>query len=66
MKKVLNVNGMSCNHCVSMITESLMKIDSVENVVIDLNEKTVEIDLSSAIENSILKEKIEDLGFDVE
>jgi copper chaperone len=67
MEKVtLNVEGMSCNHCVKAIEGSVGELNGVEKVDVNLNEKsvTVEFDEDKATLNEI-KETIDDQGYDV-
>lgn len=63
MKKVLLIEGMSCEHCVAHVKEALEGIEGVENVVVSLDENlaTVETEVS----DEILKEVIEEEGYDV-
>ena len=62
MKKVLSIEGMSCEHCVAHVKEALEAIQGVENVVVSLeqNSATVETD----VDNEILKSAIEEEGYD--
>ena len=56
MKTVsLNVNDMSCNHCVSAIKNGLMKIDVISKI--NLEKKLVEVTYN---ENQISLEEIQD------
>ncbi|AKO94448.1 copper chaperone CopZ [Priestia filamentosa] len=67
MEKVtLNVEGMSCNHCVKAIESSVGELNGVEKVDVNLNEKavTVEFDKDKATLDEI-KETIDDQGYDV-
>lgn len=62
----IKVQGMMCEGCENRIQNALSKIEGVEEV--DANHKTgiVTITLSAQTDGDILKEKIEDLGFEVE
>ncbi|MED3725661.1 copper chaperone CopZ [Priestia filamentosa] len=67
MEKVtLNVEGMSCNHCVKAIESSVGELNGVEKVNVNLNEKavTVEFNKDKATLDKI-KETIDDQGYDV-
>ncbi|MGA7205896.1 MAG: cation transporter [Specibacter sp.] len=33
----VNVSGMTCDHCISSVTEELTELKGVENVSVDLN-----------------------------
>ena len=62
---VLNVEGMVCNGCENRVQNALKTIDGVENVVANHENGTVTVTLNKEVSENILKEKIEDIGFDV-
>lgn len=64
--KVLQVEGMACEHCVSAITKALSALDGVKKVNVSLSEKTAIVEYKPkkcTIENIITA--IEEQGFDV-
>ena len=61
----LNVNGMVCGGCEKRVVNSLSTIDGVKEVIANHNEGTVAIKSDEKIDRNIIKEKIEDLGFEV-
>lgn len=65
-KSVLKVDGMSCEHCVNAITKAVGALDGVDEVKVDLNQKTVTVthDEAKAPLNKI-KLEIEDQGYDI-
>ena len=66
LTRTLEVEGMSCNHCVMSIKKAVGELNSVSNVSVDLEAKTVTVDYNPelvAIETVI--EAIEDQGYDV-
>ena len=67
MKKiVLNVEGMSCAHCVSAVEGAVKALDGVENVQVSLDEKNATVDFDDEkLSVDSIKEAIEDQGFDV-
>lgn len=66
MKSVLfNVEGMSCGGCKSKIEKNLSTKESISNVSVSLNEKTVLVEGDDTLSNMTLKKEIEDLGFSV-
>lgn len=66
MKEILiKVEGMVCSGCENRIQNALKTVDGVISVVANYGDGTVKVILNSEIEENILKEKIEDLGFDV-
>ncbi|CEG29004.1 copper chaperone CopZ [Bacillus sp. B-jedd] len=65
-KALLNVEGMSCGHCVKAVEGSVGKLDGVERVLVDLKEKTVAVEYKNdAVSLDKIKETIEDQGYDV-
>jgi len=64
MKKVMLVEGMSCNHCVMAVTKALKEVNGVSNVNVDLGSKKVEIE-GENLNDAKLKEAVEEAGYDV-
>ena len=62
---VLKVNGMVCEGCENRVQNALKTIDGVENVVANHNTGIVTITSKDEISESVVKEKIEDIGFEV-
>lgn len=64
--KTFNVDGMSCMHCVNSIKKAVGVLNGVENVEVDLNNKKVLVEFDNEkILESIIKETIEDQGYEV-
>lgn len=62
----LNVEGMSCNHCVNAIKGAVQDIKGVKSVDVNLNEKTVTVEYDSdKAKIDYIKEAIEDEGYEV-
>ncbi|WP_043929893.1 copper chaperone CopZ [Bacillus sp. EB01] len=65
-KTLLNVEGMSCGHCVKAVEGSVGKLDGVERVLVDLSAKTVAVEYNNdSVSLDKIKETIEDQGYDV-
>jgi len=65
-KAIINVEGMSCKHCVNAITNALQAQPGITKVEVDLDAKTVTTEHDptlSPIEN--IKAEIENQGFDI-
>jgi copper chaperone len=62
----LNVQGMTCGHCKSAVTNALKELDGVKNVEVDLQagKATVEYEEGKVSEEN-MKEAVEDQGYDV-
>ena len=66
MEKLLfSVEGMMCNGCENRIQNALKTIDGVVEVVANHENGTVAVTVKSGIDNNIIKEKIEDIGYEV-
>jgi copper chaperone len=62
----LNVEGMSCQHCVNAIETNVGKLGGVNAVKVHLDEGKVDITYDiSKIELNSIKDVIEDQGYDV-
>lgn len=68
MKNVtLNVQGMSCGHCVKAVEGSLGKLEGVNEVNVKLDDDLVEVTFNeSQVTLNEIKETIEEQGYDVE
>ncbi len=65
-KEIINVEGMTCNHCVNAVNKALKGMDGVKNVNVDLNAKAVSVEFEPNIVSlQDIKTTIEDLGYDV-
>lgn len=62
---IIKVEGMVCNGCENRVQNALKTIKGVENVVANHTNGTVTVTLSNEVEENTLKEKIEDIGFEV-
>ena len=63
----LNVQGMSCGHCVNAVEGSVGKLEGVSEVKVNLS--TAQVDVSfdeSQVSIKKIKETIEEQGYDVE
>lgn len=66
MKEVLNVEGMSCNHCVNSIETSVGELDGVSTVNVNLDQGNVTVEFDEAKTSLVqIKETIEDQGYDI-
>lgn len=62
---VIKVEGMVCGGCENRVQNALKNIDGIENVVADHTTGIVKITSNNEVEESVMKEKIEDIGFEV-
>ncbi|MEH7178717.1 copper chaperone CopZ [Neobacillus vireti] len=67
MEKVtLNVQGMSCNHCVKAVEGSVGELNGVSSVTVNLKANTVDVEFNNQeVTLDKIKETIDDQGYDV-
>lgn len=65
MEKLMIVEGMSCGHCSARVEKALMDLDGVTKANVNLETKEVKVELSADISNNLLRDAIEDAGYDV-
>ncbi|MFC3882172.1 copper chaperone CopZ [Bacillus songklensis] len=67
MEKVtLNVQGMSCGHCVKAIEGSVGELSGVSKVTVHLAEGQVDVEFdANKVSVEQIKETIDDQGYDV-
>lgn len=63
MKKVISINGMSCDHCQAAVEKSLNEIEGVAAKV-KLKKKQAIVDLKSDISDEILIKAVVEAGFE--
>ena len=62
-KKILKIDGMSCNHCVGRVDKALNELDGVKaSVTLDPQEAVVE---GEKLDSALLKKAVEDAGYTV-
>ncbi|MEH7107272.1 MULTISPECIES: copper chaperone CopZ [Bacillaceae] len=62
----LNVNGMSCNHCVKAVEGSVGKLAGVSSVKVNLDAATVDVEYNKEVVSiDVIKETIDDQGYDI-
>lgn len=64
MKKVMIVDGMSCNHCKMRVEQALEKIAGVEKAEVDLEKKEAVITMDAPILDDTLMQAVKEAGYD--
>lgn len=62
----LNIDGMTCGHCVSSVTEELSAVPGVNNVEVALSAggtSTATITTDTAVETSVLEAAVAEAGY---
>lgn len=65
MRKLVNIEGMSCNHCVKHVEEALKELEGVSGVAVSLEKKNAVVDMKSDVADDLIKAAVEDAGYDV-
>ena len=63
MEKILNVQGMSCMHCVAHVKEALEKLEGVREADVKLEEKRAEVKLDKEVSDEDLVKAVEGAGY---
>lgn len=65
MKKVLDVEGMMCQHCVAHVTKALQGVAGVEAVEVSLENKNATVTLAADVADDVLIKAVVDAGYEV-
>jgi copper chaperone len=60
----LQVKGMSCNHCVSNVTQSVKQVDATARVEVDLANQQVRVDSSAPLDD--IASALDEAGYPVQ
>ena len=60
----LNVEGMSCGHCVKRVTDALSQLDGVDEVSVSLEEKSAKIVAQEDFDTAAAVAAVKDAGYD--
>ncbi len=63
MKKRIQIEGMSCMHCVKHVTNALTEVKGVSNVVVNLKQNDAVIEVSDSVSNQVLVEAVAEAGY---
>lgn len=64
MEKIIKIEGMSCSHCSQRVEKTLNQIPGV-TATVNLDKKEATVILTEDVADSVLKEAVEDAGFQV-
>jgi len=65
MKTILQIEGMSCAHCVQHVKEALEALAGVKSADVNLQNKTAEVEHGDTINLASLKAAVADAGYEV-
>lgn len=63
--KTIEIEGMSCGHCVKKVETGLKDIKGVKSVNVDLEAKKATVTMKQEISDGVLKNVVEELGYEV-
>jgi len=64
--KNIQVEGMTCGHCVETVTQAVNSLDGISRVTVDLDKKQVSVDFDeSRTDPDAISSKIIEVGFEV-
>ncbi|WMJ82553.1 heavy metal translocating P-type ATPase [Oscillospiraceae bacterium LTW-04] len=64
MKKIITVNGMSCQHCQASVEKALSAVEGVASAKVDLAKKTATVTLASEVADDALMKAVSEAGFE--
>lgn len=65
MEKTLKIEGMVCGNCVKHVHKALTEISGVQDVVVHLESKSAQVQLSQPVGDEVFKAAIEDAGYEL-
>lgn len=65
MKTILNIDGMSCMHCVKNVTERLNALDAIDATHVNLEQKQAVVESTQPIDPDLVTRTITDAGYTV-
>jgi len=64
--KILNIDGMSCDHCKMAVTRAVSSLEGVGSVEVSLENNTATVEFEeSRLNLAAIKQAIQDQGYDV-
>lgn len=64
MKMKIEINGMSCMHCVKHVNECLSELEGVTSVEVNLEGKNAIIECNKEIGENIIKSALDEYGYE--
>lgn len=63
--KIINIEGMTCDHCAQKLKNALENLTDVSKAKIDLTKKTALVTYENTLDEILLQNTIESLGYKV-
>lgn len=65
IKTMLNVEGMSCEHCVKAVKTALEAVSGVKKAIVNLKAKNAEVHHDDSVHKDALQAAVSEAGFSV-
>lgn len=65
MEKLIKIDGMMCGHCSGRVQKALEALEGVESAVVSHENGTAAVKCADSVTDAMLKEAVENQGFDV-
>lgn len=65
MEQVVKVKGMSCQHCVKMVTKALQNLAGVRSVDVNLERAEARIEADRPVDVAVIKEALKKAGYEL-
>lgn len=63
MKKIISIEGMSCEHCSAAVKNALEGLNGVKSAKVDLKKKSATVKLSENVADDVLSAAVTNAGF---
>ena len=64
MKTVLQIKGMSCEHCVQHVREALEAVAGVKSAGVSLKKKSAAVEHGDNVDIAVLRKAVEEAGYE--
>jgi copper ion binding protein len=65
MKKIIKIDGMTCNHCKMNVEKALKQVAGVKAVEVSLFLKQAELEADESVNQAALKQAIVNAGYQI-
>lgn len=65
IKKTIQVDGMSCEHCAARVKDALEAIEQIKSATVNLKKKEVKIKMNEEVSQDVIVKAVADAGYQV-
>lgn len=65
MKKIIEIEGMHCEHCVERVTNALLEINEIKKAKVNLKKKNAVLVMDINVSDEVIQNKVSSVGFKV-